>query len=85
MTACTSLAKMYSYRSEGHAADYIDTMMFISHSVQAEALHGAVHHPDLGLEGTPRDRFELHQKHIVKLHETLTNFPLSIGGPVYRM
>jgi len=77
---------MYSYRSEKRVAGYIDTVMLhLIFGLDGGALHGAVHHPDLGLEGAPGDRFELYQKHIVKLHEAFTNFPLSIGRPVDRV
>jgi hypothetical protein len=47
---------------------------------------GAVHgHPDLRLEAAAGDRFELNQKHIVKLHESLADFPLLVDGPIHRV
>ena len=75
---------MYSYRSEKRAVGYI-VLQRCSHLISglSKTRLTAVHHPDLGLEGAPRDRFELYQEHIIKLHKALTNLPLSVSGPVY--
>ena len=42
-------------------------------------LHRAVHDPNLWLEGALRDGVKANQKHIIKVHEPLTNLPL-VGG-----
>ena len=62
--------------------DYIGAMMFTSR-LSGSRIHRAVHDPDLGLEGSFRNRFELHQEHVVKVHKALTNFPMSGGDPVH--
>ena len=47
----------------------------------AEPLHRCID-PDLGLNGTFGDRFQLDQEHIFDLHEPLTNFPSLVGGSI---
>ena len=46
-------------------------------------LHRGVHDPDFRLKGALGDRFEPDQKHVVKVHEPLANFPLFVGESVY--
>ena len=46
-------------------------------------LHRWVHDPDLRLEGTLGDGFELGQKHVFEKHEPFANLPLSGGGRVH--
>ena len=85
VTACCRIPNKCIHIVLGNArrVTYVTTMLK-SHPVSAEvASRGAVHHPDLGLAGAPRDRLELYQEHIIKLHEALTNLPLFVGGPVY--
>lgn len=49
------------------------------------SLHRGIHDPDLWLEGTLGDGFQPDQKHIFKFHESLTDLPSFVGGPVDRV
>ena len=44
-----------------------------------------IHDPDLGLERTLGNGYEADQKHILKVHEPLTDFPAFVGRSVHRI